>query len=89
MFALLIASIKVLISLLSIRMSALIARFASRECPAHAIYSEDEVPAGMEQFIQLNAELAKSWPTLSEVKDALPDADEWNGKSDKADLLER
>ena len=59
------------------------------ECPANAIFSEDEVPAGMEQFIQLNADLSKSWPGLTEVKDALADADEWNGKPDKAGLLER
>lgn len=59
------------------------------ECPAHAIYSEDEVPEGMQSFIKLNAELAKTWPTLSEVKGGLPDADEWNGKPGKIDLLER
>jgi ferredoxin len=59
------------------------------ECPAHAIYSEDELPAGQEQFIQLNAELSKTWPSISEVKDALPDADEWNGKPDKLQYLER
>ena len=43
----------------------------------------------MEQFIQLNAELSKAWPTLSEVRDALPEADEWNGKPEKLPLLER
>ncbi|QFY42241.1 ferredoxin family protein [Candidatus Methylospira mobilis] len=59
------------------------------ECPANAIFSEDEVPAAMEDFITLNAELAKIWPGITEVKDALPDADEWKGKSGKTDLLER
>ena len=59
------------------------------ECPAHAIYSEDELPAGQERFIQLNAELSKTWPSISEVKDALPDADEWNGKPDKLQYLVR
>jgi ferredoxin len=58
------------------------------ECPANAIYAEDELPEGQEKFIQLNAELAKKWPTISEVKSALPDADEWNGKTDKLNFLE-
>jgi ferredoxin len=59
------------------------------ECPANAIRSEDEVPAGQEQFIQLNAELAKIWPTITEVKGAVADAEEWNGKPDKLQYLER
>ena len=59
------------------------------ECPANAIFSEDELPAGQEGFIALNAELAKEWPVITEVQDSLPDADEWNGKLGKAELLER
>ncbi len=59
------------------------------ECPASAIFSEDELPPGQEGFVALNAELAKIWPAITDVKGALPDADEWNGKSDKLDMLER
>lgn len=59
------------------------------ECPANAIYAEDELPAGQESFAQLNADLSKIWPTITEVKDSLPDADNWNGKADKLALLER
>jgi ferredoxin len=59
------------------------------ECPAGAIFAEDELPEGQEQFSALNAELAKIWPTIADVKDALPDAEEWNGKTDKLELLER
>jgi len=59
------------------------------ECPAEAIYAEDEIPKGQEAFIQLNAELAKQWPTITDVKDPFPDADDWNGKPNKADLLEK
>ena len=59
------------------------------ECPVEAIFAEDDVPADQKDFIALNAELAKSWPTITEKKDAPPDADAWNGKPDKADLLER
>jgi len=59
------------------------------ECPAEAIFAEDDVPAGQEAFIALNAELARAWPAITEKKAAPPDADAWNGKPDKADLLER
>ena len=59
------------------------------ECPAEAIFPEDDVPASQHQFIALNAELAKVWPAITEKKDAPPDADRWNGKPGKADLLER
>src|SRR5512135_1160884 len=32
------------------------------ECPAEAIYAEDDVPENQRHFIALNAELAKAWP---------------------------
>jgi ferredoxin len=47
------------------------------------------VPAGMENFIELNAELADIWPNITEKKDALPDAEEWDGKPGKIADLER
>ena len=59
------------------------------ECPANAIFSEDELPTGQEQFVALNAELAKIWPIITDVKKPLPDAETWNGTSDKLKLLER
>jgi ferredoxin len=59
------------------------------ECPAHAIYSEDEVPENQQQFIQLNRDLSALWPTITEVKDALPDADDWKTKTDKFQYLEK
>lgn len=59
------------------------------ECPAEAIFAEDDVPQDQRQFIPLNAELAKQWPMLAEKKDSLPDADDWNGTPDKLKHLER
>ncbi|MBY5962365.1 ferredoxin FdxA [Marinobacter nauticus] len=59
------------------------------ECPAEAIFSEDELPAGQEAFVEINAELAGKWPNISEKKDPLPDAEEWDGKPDKLKYLER
>lgn len=59
------------------------------ECPAEAIYAEDDLPAGQEQFIALNAELAKKWPVITERRDPPADADEWVKKPNKLEFLER
>ncbi len=59
------------------------------ECPALAIFAEDDVPADQHQYIALNAELAKTWPVITEKKDAPPDADQWNGTPGKGPMLER
>ncbi len=59
------------------------------ECPAEAIFSEDDLPDEQMEFIQINEELSRVWPVISEKKDALPDAEEWDGKSNKTPLLER
>jgi len=59
------------------------------ECPADAIYADDELPEEMEHFTELNAELSEKWPVISEIKKAPEDAEEWNGVSDKLQYLER
>lgn len=59
------------------------------ECPAEAIFEEDDVPAGQEEFIALNAELSQEWPVITQKKDPLPDAAEWDGKENKLEQLER
>lgn len=59
------------------------------ECPAEAILPEDDLSEDQQHFIALNAELAKIWPVISEKKPALADADEWNGKPDKLQYLEK
>jgi ferredoxin len=58
-------------------------------CPINAIFDEGDLPAGQEHFLELNAELAKQWPVITQMKDALPDADEWKDKPDKLQYLER
>jgi ferredoxin len=59
------------------------------ECPAEAIYAEDDVPQGQENFVKLNAELAKLWKPIVEMKDPPADADQWKDVKDKLKLLER
>ncbi|MFK5915521.1 MAG: ferredoxin family protein [Woeseiaceae bacterium] len=59
------------------------------ECPVEAIFAEDELPDGMENYTALNEELSREWPVLTEMVDAPADAEEWAGKPDKLKLLER
>ena len=59
------------------------------ECPAEAIFAEEDVPGDQQAFIALNAELARAWPVLSKRKPALADAEDWKGRADKLRLLER
>lgn len=59
------------------------------ECPAEAIFAEDDLPDDQSEFLQINEELSRVWPVISEKKDPLPDAEEWDGKTGKTPLLER
>lgn len=59
------------------------------ECPANAIYAEEDLPAGQEDFLQINAELTSKWPLITSRKDALPDADAWRDVQDKRQHLIR
>ena len=53
------------------------------ECPVNAIYAEDDVPAGLRHFLQLNGELAPQWPVITKRKAPLPDAERWKDATDK------
>lgn len=59
------------------------------ECPVDAIFSEDELPEDQAVFLELNADLAEVWPVITEMKDSPPDAEEWEGKPNKLQYLER
>lgn len=59
------------------------------ECPAEAIFAEDDVPPEQEHFLELNAELSQEWPVITERKEPPSDAKEWDGTPNKLPLLER
>jgi ferredoxin len=54
-----------------------------------AIFSEDELPADQKVYIELNAELAGKWPNITEKKEAMVDAEKWDGVPDKLQYLEK
>jgi ferredoxin len=57
------------------------------ECPVGAIYDEGDLPEEMVEYIEINAELAKSWPVIDESKEPLSDAEEWADMPDKRSAL--
>jgi ferredoxin len=59
------------------------------ECPAGAIFFEEDLPDSQKKFTEINAELAKLWPTISKQENPLLDAADWDGKPNKINLLDR
>ena len=51
------------------------------ECPADAIKPDTE--PGLEKWLEVNTEYAKSWPNITQKKESPPDAKEWEGKAGK------
>lgn len=59
------------------------------ECPAEAIFPEADLPQGQAKFLEINAQLAKTWPVITSKKGTPPDADKWNGVEGKLQYLEK
>lgn len=59
------------------------------ECPADAIRSDETLTPEQQVFVELNAELAEIWPVITEQKDPISEAEEWDGKENKLQFLER
>lgn len=59
------------------------------ECPVDAIYPEDDLLEDQKQFLELNAELSREWPVITEMKPAPEDAKEWEDVPGKIKYLER
>lgn len=57
------------------------------ECPVGAIVAERDVPSDQMDFIALNAQLSRVWPTISRRKAALPGASDWASVKPKRQLL--
>lgn len=53
------------------------------ECPADAIKPDTE--PSLEKWLEVNAEYAKSWPNITQKKDAPDDAKDFDGAEGKFD----
>ncbi|ETD70957.1 ferredoxin [Pelistega indica] len=59
------------------------------ECPANAIFAEEDVPSDQIHFIKINAELTPTFGMINRSKKPLEDADKWNNVPDKLQYLEK
>jgi ferredoxin len=59
------------------------------ECPVNAIYADVDLPQKQIRFTELNAELCKTFTSITTKKEAPPDADDWKDVTDKLQYLER
>ena len=59
------------------------------ECPIDAILSEDDLSEDQQYLIELNTELSRDWPVITEMKEAPADAADWESVPDKLQYLER
>ena len=55
------------------------------ECPVDAIKPDTE--PGIEKWLEINAQYAQVWPNITIKREPPPDAKDWEGKPDKAELL--
>ena len=58
------------------------------ECPVDAIVPDNDVNTDTVFWLDVNTRLSSKWPVITQKKDSLPDADQWNGVPNKIDLLE-
>jgi ferredoxin len=54
-----------------------------------AIYAEEDVPENQKEFIEINSQLSKVWPSITRAESHLDDADEWADVTEKKQHLER
>ena len=54
-----------------------------------SICAEDDLPEEQNEFLEINRELSLTWPVITEMKEAPPDADDWRDVKEKRQYLER
>jgi ferredoxin len=57
-------------------------------CPTNAIIADDEEDhPDFKHWLDLNRRVAMHWPVITVKKDPLPDAEAWDGKPNKKNLV--
>ena len=56
-------------------------------CPVEAIYFDEDLPQGQEEFMAINEKLAKTSPIIFAAKDPHPQAEEYRDTPDKRSFL--
>jgi ferredoxin len=59
------------------------------ECPVDAIVSAEDIAEDQRAFVELNASLARQWPSIDTRQAPLPDAEDWKEVSAKLRYLQK
>ncbi|MEX3628168.1 MAG: ferredoxin FdxA [Burkholderia sp.] len=59
------------------------------ECPVDAIRQDSALAPAQRIFLELNRELAGSWPSITATRPALPEAAQWKDVEGKLEHLKR
>ena len=57
------------------------------ECPIEAIKSDEELTPDEDVWLEKNTHYSAIWPNITKSKGALPEAEEWADKDNKADMF--
>ena len=58
-------------------------------CPTNAIFEQEDLPAEFKVSIKINDDLSKIWPSITETKEALPEAEKWKRATGKLQYLDK
>lgn len=58
------------------------------ECPVDAIVADNDTNTNIEQWLEINTRLSSKWSVITKKKEALADADAWDGVEGKLKHLE-
>ena len=58
------------------------------ECPAEAIFADVDANAEQVPFLEINCKLSETYTNITEAKEPLPDATEWDGVANKIQYLD-
>ncbi len=58
------------------------------ECPANAIFFEEDLPKNQLDFLNINSELSHVFKSITRSKSPMPESDKWNGIKNKIQYLE-
>ena len=64
--------------------NASIAAFVNRNA---RLMRSSRIPNRIEKWLEINAQYAQVWPNITIKREPPPDAKDWEGKPDKADLF--
>lgn len=53
------------------------------ECPAEAIFLDEDLPAKWSAYVEINERLAQQWPVLTTQREPLPGADAAKNEANK------